>query len=96
MDELPFLGATCCGGLTGDAALGMFPCLAVGTLDAVETTEPDDICGDGPIFAGGCNSGVPLAYMNLLIRLSCEEGDANGGENGAGGAACRSGNVPFA
>jgi hypothetical protein len=83
--------------LTGDAALGVFPCLLVGSRDAVETTEPDDVCVDGPIFAAGCSSGTPLAWMNLLIKPSCEEADVKGGENGPGGPLGRSGTTfPFA
>lgn len=59
--ELPFLGAACWGDFTGDKALGGFPCRLFGILDAVETIEPEDFLIDGPIFAGGCNPGVPLA-----------------------------------
>ncbi len=96
--EVVFLGATCCcGDLTGDSALGTFPGRQVGSLGAVEPTGPG-VCVDGPIFAGGCNSGAPLAYINLLIKLSCcKVGDASGGGTGAEGAACRSSTgVPFA
>ena len=57
----PLLDVGCWGDLTGDKALGAFPCLLAGSLDAVETTEPDAVFADGPIFAGGCSPGVPLA-----------------------------------
>lgn len=75
--------AACLGGgnwgdFTGDGALGMLPGLAVGALEAVGAAEPEDAWGVGPIFAGGWSSGVPLAYINLLIKLSWEEREAGG------------------
>lgn len=93
----------------GDAGLTPFPILLVGSLDAVETTDSDFLCDDGPNFADGWSSGIPLAYINLLIKPSFEEGDAtgdasvgerigpgdaNGGErSGPGAAPCRPGTV---
>jgi hypothetical protein len=67
--EAACLGGGNCGDFTGDGALGMLPGLAVGALEAAGAAAPE-ACGEGPIFAGGCSSGVPLAYINLLIKLS--------------------------
>jgi hypothetical protein len=60
MPELPTLVVLCCGDLIGDRALGGF-LLPLGTLFTGATTEPGDFFTDGPIFAGGCRPGVPLA-----------------------------------